>query len=143
MIVIVRRIAPVLLVLSLASSAAHGEIHKCRQGERVIYQENPCPSGSQSLAAPAVQPQPSAFEVEEARVRAKNDLAAAEALRKREEKAAKAEEKSRAETEKREADCGRLLDKIEKAEAKAELGKSNKTTLKSDQRKYQKACGPL
>ena len=52
MIVIVRRIAPVLLVLSLASSAAHAEIHKCRQGDRVIYQENPCPGGSLSLAPP-------------------------------------------------------------------------------------------
>ena len=141
MIVNAFRIAPALLALSLASTAAHGEIHKCRQGDRVIYQENPCPSGSLSLAAPAVQPQPSAFEVEEARVRAKNDLAAAEALRKREEKAAKAEEKSRAQAGKREADCARLLDRIEKAEAKAKPGKSN--ALKSDQRKYQKACGPL
>ena len=141
MIVNAFRIAPALLALSLACTTAHAEIHKCRQGERVIYQENPCPSGSQSLAAPAVQPQPSAFAVEEARVRAKNDLDAAEALRKREEKAAKAEEKSRAETEKREADCARLLDRIERAEAKAKPGKSN--PLKSDQRKYQKACGPL
>ena len=141
MIVTVRRIAPVLVALSLASSAAHAEIHKCRQGDRVIYQENPCPGGSQSLAAPAVQPPPSAFAVEEARVRAKNDLDAAEALRKREEKAAKAEERSRAQAGKQEADCARLLDKIEKAEAKAKPGKSN--ALKSDQRKYQKTCGPL
>ena len=141
MIVTARRITPVLLALSLASATAQGEIHKCRQGERVIYQENPCPSGSRSLAPPEVQPTPSAFAVEEARVRAKNDLDAAEALRKREEKTTKAQEKSRAQAGKQEADCARLLDRIEKAEAKAKPGKSN--ALKSDQRKYQKACGPL
>ena len=141
MIVNAFRIAPALLALSLASTAAQAEIHKCRQGDRVIYQENPCPSGSLPLAAPAVQPQPSAFEVEEARIRAKNDLDAAEALRKREEKTTKAQERSRAQAGKQEADCARLLDKIEQAEAKAKPGK--KTTLKSDQRKYQKACGPL
>jgi hypothetical protein len=143
MIVTANRIAPALLALSLASTAAHAEIHKCRQGERVIYQETPCPTGSLSLTPPEALPRPSAFDVEEARVRAKNDLGAAEALRKREEKAAKAQAKNRADARTRESDCARLLDKIEKAEAKAELGKSKKTTLKSDQRKYQKVCGPL
>jgi len=143
MIFLACRIAPALLALTLASTTAHAEIHKCRQGDRVIYQEAPCPAGSLSLAPPEAPPSPSAFAVEQARVRAKNDIAEAETLRKREEKTAKAQEKSRAEAHKQETDCARLLDKIEKAAAKAEPGKSKKSTLKSDQRKYRKACGPL
>lgn len=143
MIVRASRIAPALLALALASAAAHAEIHKCRQGERVIYQEQPCPGGSQPLAPPEAPPTPSAFSVEEARVRARKDLAEAEALRKREEKAAKAQEKRRAEVQKQETVCDRLLDRIEKAETMENLSRSKKNTLKSDQHKYRKTCGPL
>jgi hypothetical protein len=139
----VRALLVAVLALTLASSAAHAEIHKCRQGDRVIYQEHPCPSGSLSLPPPEALPPPSAFAVEEARARAKNDLAAAETLRKREEKAARAREKSRSEARIRETDCTRLLDKIEKTEAKAAVSKRQKNILKSDQRKYRKECGPL
>jgi hypothetical protein len=133
----------VATTLLLASVPVHAEIHKCRQGERVVYQETPCPVGSQSLTPPAAPPTPSAFAVEEARARAKNDIAAADALRKREEKAAKALEKKRAEVRKQETDCARLLDRIETAEAKTKLSRHQKSTLKSDQSKYRRACGPL
>lgn len=132
-----------LIALLLASAPAHAEIHKCLQGERVIYQSLPCPVGSWSLPPPEAPPAPSAYAVEEARGRAKNDIAAARALRKREEEAAATREKARAAADKQESDCTRLLDKINQAEARAEPGKQRKKPLKSDQRKYRKECGAL
>jgi len=141
MIVHAYRIA--LLALTLASTPAHAEIHKCRQGDRVVYQELPCPTGSQPLAPPEAPPSPSAYDVEQARARAKNDIAEAEALRKRDEKTDKALERSRATIRKQETDCARLLEKIENAETKVNLRKSQKSTLNSDKRKYRKVCGPL
>lgn len=129
--------------LLLASAPVHAEIHKCRQGERVVYQEAPCPSGSQSLTPPAAVSQPSAFEVEAARARARKDIAAAEALRKREELEAKALERKRAAAHKQDVDCTRLLERIEAAQAKEKLSKSQKSTLRSNEHKYRKVCGPL
>ncbi len=143
MIVLAYRMAATLLVLALTSGSAHAEIHKCRQGERIVYQSQPCPPGSQSLTLPDAPPPPSAYTVEEARSRAKNDIAEADALWKREEKAAEVREKARATTGKQESDCARLLGKIETAQVKAKPGKSRKSTLKSDQLKYRKLCGPL
>ena len=137
------RIAPALLALILVSATADAEIHKCRQGERMVYQELPCPAGSLSLAPPEVPPPPSAYEVEAARVRARNDIAEAEALRKREAIAAKAQGKRRAEASKQVTDCDRLLDRITQAEAKGKPVRGRKSTLKSDQRKYRRICGPL
>ncbi|MDP2432840.1 MAG: hypothetical protein Q8O33_12515 [Pseudomonadota bacterium] len=129
--------------LLLASAPVHAEIHKCRQGERVIYQSSPCPVGSVSLTPPEAPPSPSAYAVEEARSRAKDDIAEAEALRKREEKSAATREKARATSRKLASDCARLLDKINQAEAKTEASKQQKKTLKSDQGKYRKECGGL
>lgn len=126
-----------LFALLLASTPAYAEIHKCRQGERVIYQSDPCPAGNLSLTPPVAPARPSAFAVEEARARAKNDIASAEALEKREAKAAQALEKQRAEARRQETDCARLLVKINHAEA----SNSRKKTLKIDQRKYRKECG--
>lgn len=133
----------VALALLLASAPIHAEIFKCRQGERVVYQEIPCPAGSQSLAPPETPPPPSAFAVEQARTRARNDIAEAAAIRKHEEQTARAQEKRRAEVRKQETDCARLLGKIEKAEAKTSPSKNQKNTLKSDQRNYRKECAPL
>ncbi len=132
-----------LFVLILVSATARAEVHKCRQGERVIYQSQPCPAGSLALDPPETLPEPGAYEVNEARTRARNDISAAEALRHREEKTAKTREKAHASALRQETDCTRLLGKIGKAEAGTESGKSRKKTLKSDQRKYRKECGPL
>ncbi|MBU1665966.1 MAG: DUF4124 domain-containing protein [Gammaproteobacteria bacterium] len=129
--------------LLLASAPAHAEIYKCRQGERVIYQSPPCPAGSQPLVLPEALPAPSAYAVEEARSRAKNDIAEADAIWKREDEAAKARKKARAAASKQETNCARLLDKINQAEAKVEPSKQQKKTLKSDQRNYRKECGAL
>jgi len=140
---VIVRASLIVTALLLASAPVHAEIHKCRQGERVVYQEFPCPTGSQSLAPPKAQPAPSAYEVEQARARAKNDIAAAEVLRKHVERTTKTQEKQRTAARKQETDCMHLLGKIEKTEAKASLGKNQKSTLKSDQRKYRKECGPI
>lgn len=131
------------LVLLLASGFAHAEIYKCRQGERTVYQSQPCPAGSQRLTPPELPDSPSAYAVEEARGRAKDDIAKAEALWKREDEAAKAREKARATARKQETDCARLLDKIEKAQARTKPSKSQKSALKSDQKEYRKECGAL
>lgn len=140
MIVRAIHLAPVLLALILVSEPVHSEIHKCRQGERVIYQEFPCPAGSLNLVPPDSPSLPSAYAVEEARNRAKNDVAAALALRKREDQAALAQEQIRATASKREADCTRLLGRIENTKTKSELSKHQKKTLRTDQLKYRKEC---
>jgi hypothetical protein len=136
-------IVPTLFVLAMASAPTQAEIFKCRQGERVIYQSSPCPADSQSGAIIEVPPQPSAYEVEQARQRAKGDINEATALRKRDEKADQVLDRKRAAAHKQEVDCARLLDKIEKAEAKPKLSKAQKGDLKSEQRNYRKECGPL
>jgi len=133
----------VLLALSLASPPGYAAVYKCRQGEGVIYQSQPCPAGSVALSPPDTLPPPSAYEVEAARDRAKKEIAEAAALRKREEQKLKAQEKRHAAVGKFDTDCTRLLGKIEEAEDKASLSKLQKSRLKSDQRKYRKDCGPL
>ena len=143
MIVRLRQIAPALLILALASAPAGAEIYKCRQGERVVYQETPCPTGSLPLTPPEPAPAPNAFAVEQARLRAKNDIAQAKAIRQREEQSFRDQEKRRAEAHKQTSDCAHLLGRIEKAEARTTLSKNQKSTLKSDQRKYRKECAPL
>jgi hypothetical protein len=127
------------LFLALASGPAHADIHKCLEGDRVIYQSQPCPANSAKLPMREMAPVPSAYEVEEARLRAKGDIAAADSLRKQEEKRTLAREKTRATARKMDTDCTRLLDKIQKAEA----GKGKKKALKDEIRKYRKDCGEL
>lgn len=143
MIVHVQRIVPMLFSLALASAPTQAKIYKCRQGERVIYQEVPCPAGSQPVAALDEAPQPSAYEAAQARARAKGEIGEAAAIRKRDEKAAAALEKKRVAARKQETDCTRLLDRVTKAEDKEALTKAQKSALKSEQRKYRKDCGPL
>lgn len=136
------RITLFVLCLVAVPAHAHAEIHKCRLGERVIYQSSPCPVGSTSLTPPKAPPSPSAFAVEEARQRAKSDIAEAEAIWKQEEKAAAARAKARATLHKQEAACARLRDQINKAQAVSEPSRSQKKTLKREQRKHHKLCGP-
>ena len=130
-------------VLALASAPAHAEIHKCHQGERVIYQEAPCPEASVSLAPPLPPPPLNAHEVKAAHTRAGRDIAAAEALRRREEIAARVLEKKRAAAQKQELGCARLLDRIEATREREKLNKTQKITLGSERRKYRRECGPL
>lgn len=127
----------------LVTAPAQAEIHKCRQGERVTYQSNPCPTGSLALPPPARPAVPSAFAVEEARIRAKQDIGAADALRKRDAKAASAKTKQRAEARKQEHVCTRLFDRIKNKEAQAELTLKQKKALKREQRQYHRQCGSL
>ena len=130
-------------IFALASAPAHAEIHKCHQGERVIYQEAPCPEASVSLAPPLPPPPLNAHEVKAAHTRAGRDIAAAEALRRREEIAARVLEKKRAAAQKQELACERLLDRIEVTREREKLSKTQKITLGSERRKYRRECGPL
>lgn len=133
-----------LALLALASAPVGAEIHKCRQGARLIYQEAPCPADSLTLPPPPIPPQPSAYAAEEARIRARDDIAAAAALKQRERKEAETREiRADAEARKRASDCGRLRDRIERAEARIKPGKDRKTSLKMDRRTFQEACGSL
>lgn len=134
-----------LFTLCLAGMPAHAEIHKCRQGGRVIYQSLPCPAGSVSLKSLEIPPQPSAFATEEARVRARNDITAAEALRARERKDAEARDRqAAAETKSLVKECGRLRRAIEREEArtKAKPGKQPKASEKKTRREYLERCEP-
>lgn len=130
--------------LALASTPVGAEIHKCRQGARLIYQEAPCPADSLSLPPPPIAPQPSAYAAEEARIRARDDIAAAAALKQRERKEAETRDRQ-AEAEARQwaNDCDRLRDRIERAQAKTKPGKHPKTSLKKDRRAFQETCGAL
>jgi hypothetical protein len=138
-----RRLLPSLMTLALASPATQAEIFKCREGTRVTYQERPCPNASQAAAPLELQAQPSAYEVEQARVRAQNEIKEAAALRKRDDQATQAQEKKRATMAKQGSACERLRGKIVEAEHKETLTKPQKIALKSERRKYQKECGPL
>jgi hypothetical protein len=133
-----------LALLALANAPAGAEIHKCRQGARLIYQEAPCPADSQALPPPPIAPQPSAYAAEEARIRARDDIAAAAALKQRERKEAETRDKqAEAEARKQASDCDRMRDRIERAAAKVKPGKQPKTALKKDRRAYQETCGAL
>lgn len=135
-----------LLTLCLAGMPAHAEIHKCRQGERVIYQSQPCPAGSVSLKSPELPPQPSAFAAEEARARARHDITAAEALRARERKEAEARDRqAAAEAKKLEEECERLRGALEREETRTKVkpGKQPKTSEKQSRREYLERCEPL
>ena len=135
----ISRLALFCIAGLLASPAAQAAVYKCRQGERVIYQELPCPATTQAMPTPEALPEPSAFEVERARQRAKTDIAAADALRQRDAKLAKAQARTQAAAGRHEAGCDRLLEKIEKAEEKS----AKNATLNGNKRKYRKECGPL
>ncbi len=130
--------------LALASAAASADIHKCNQGGRLIYQQAPCPPGSQALPPPTLPPRPSAYAEEEARQRASHDIAAAEALRQRERKAAEESARQAAAAARKQArECDRLRDRIERADARAKPGKRGKTTLTKERRVYREECSTL
>lgn len=117
-----------IFCFALFPALAQGGIHKCRQGERVIYQEQPCAATSQTLGELTPAAPPAAFEADAARLRAASEASEVRAIRKQEQQAA-------ARADKHEKDCDRLLEKIEKAQEKK--GKASP----SDTRKYRKECG--
>lgn len=133
-----------LLVLALTSPPLRADIHKCSLGDRLIYQEAPCPTGSRALPPPAPPPRPSAYAEEEARLRASQDIAAAEALRQRERKEAEAKAREAIALERKQArECERLRERIESAETRAKPGQRGKATLNKARRTYREECGAL
>lgn len=143
-----RRLASIAAsaLLVLASAAPRAEIHKCRQGERLIYQEAPCPAGSLALPPPLPVPRPSAYAVEEARQRASDDIAAAEALRLRELKDAEARQRlaaaeAREAARQRERACAAARDRGERAQSKEKTEKRGQVSRKKDRRDEPPDCG--
>lgn len=139
----------VALMLALASTAPRAEIHKCRQGARLIYQEAPCPAGSQALPPPPSAPRPSAYAAEEARQRASNDIAAAEALRQRDHKEDEARRKqedieAKQAARKLERECAAARDRGDRgdrAKTGKKTGKLGQDSRIKDRRDAPPDCG--
>ena len=138
------QIAFFLIVLALPYSSAWAEIYKCRQGDRVVYQERPCPAGSLALTPPEVLPPPSAFETEAARLRARDDRASVETLYKEEEKqeaeAARRAELARVEVRKLAAECEKLQDRIHETQERRKPSQAMRERLYKDQHRYRQEC---
>ncbi len=134
----------VITLLALPCAPARADIHKCRQGERVVYQETPCPAGSLALSPPELLPPPSAFETEAARLRARDDKATVEVLRQEEQQqeveAARRAEQAQTEARKRLAECDKLQDRINDAQEKKKPSQAVKERLYRDQHRYRQEC---
>lgn len=139
-----KQVAFSLMALALSYSSAWAEIYKCRQGDRVVYQERPCPAGSLALTPPEVLPPPSAFETEAARLRARDDRASVETLYKEEEKreaeATRLAELARVEARKLAAECAKLQDRIHEVQERKKPSQAMKERLYKDQHRYRQEC---
>ncbi len=137
-----------ILLFATVPSLDAAEVYKCRQGERIVYQADPCPpeAQSQSRLPPAPEPDPAAFA--QARAEAKADLAAAAALR-RQEAQEEAQRRAHAAAAERQAiACARRLEVIRMLEAatpgETQTAKRQGQRLALQERKaYIRACGPL
>lgn len=135
---------PVLALLVMAPVSARAEVHKCLLNGQVAYQALPCPPGSRTLPMTAAPLPPSAYTMEEARVRAMQDISEAEALQQRERQEAEARNRqATAAAREWENECKRLRKRIERAESIMEPGKHPSAALKQDRREYEDTCGPL
>jgi hypothetical protein len=134
-----------LAALALAAGGAGAGPYKCRLGGRILYQEAPCPPGSVGLPLDGAVAAPDAASASAARARAQADIAAAEAIRRREAREEAEREVRRAEAEKHARACARLLAVILEEEAEAPAADKKKPVSKasSERRKYLRECGPL
>lgn len=139
------------LALALVSAPALGQINKCQVGGRVLYQESPCPAGSTARTTLEPMLAPSAYENEAARSRAKSDIEAVDAIKKRDDKsrqdqaeqrtkANQAETKERAKAAKQAIACQKLREAIAKAEQQIQPSKNTQKQLSSDREKYDEDC---
>ena len=133
-----------VLLAAMAGFAARqsdAALFKCAQGERIVYQQHPCPQGSTQLPMAAPAPGPDAESVGEAQARAWLDITEADALREKE-----AEEEARqrlldAKAAKHAQECSRRLARIQRNQAK--VHGRNRGKAGRDRRKFIKECGPL
>lgn len=134
-------------LVSLAYPSLAGDVHKCRQGERILYQSSPCPPGYERLPLAPPATAPDRASVAQARTRAKADIAAAESLRQREAREASERRAREAEADKHALACARQLEVIRMLEsppAEAASDRKNRQQRAISERKaYIRQCGPL
>jgi hypothetical protein len=153
---------PLLFALTclLCASLARAETYKCRTGDRVVYQEAPCPAGAAILPMTEAGPDPDVWQVHEAQRRAKSDKDQLRSLELEAKQRALAEQRAATHAKpdkharKHEKNCIQLLKQIRKAEPKTGSGdetlyppnsKAAKEAerLARDQARYRGECGPL
>ncbi len=133
-----------LLALCVAPGWAAGDMQKCRQNGRIIYQNAPCPADSVPLALEAPLPPPDTESISRAQARAKADMDAAEAIRVRKAREEAELRAIEAEAERHAQDCARLLAIIREIETLAPSDKDRRTPRKAtaERKEYLKKCGP-
>lgn len=132
---------------SLAWPALAGDVHKCRQGERILYQSSPCPPGYETLPVAPPATAPDMASVAQAQTRAKADVAAADSLRRREAREEAARRTREAEAEKHALACARQLEVIRMLEAPSpddsSARKKGQQRAATERKAYIRQCGPL
>lgn len=134
-------------LVSLACPSLAGDVHKCRQGERILYQSSPCPPGYERLPIDPPATAPDAAAVAQAQTRAKADIAAAERLRRREAREASERRAREAEAEKHALACARQLEVIRMLESPSPKDPSarrkGQQQATAERKAYIRQCGPL
>lgn len=132
---------------SLACPALAGDVHKCRQGERILYQSSPCPPDFETLPVAPPATAPDRASVTQAQTRAKADIAAAESLRQREAREASQQRAREAEAEKHALACARQLEVIRMLESPSaddsSARKKGQQRATTERKTYIRQCGPL
>lgn len=137
-----------ILLFAAVPALDAAEVYKCRQGERTIYQADPCPPEAQAQTRLPPPPVPDPASVAQARAQAEKEIAAAAALRRREAHEAAQHRAREAATERQALACARRLEVIRMLEAPTPG--ETQTTRKQGQRlalqerkAYIRNCGPL
>ena len=137
-----------ILLFAAVQAIDAAEVYKCRQGERTVYQTDPCPSEAQTQSRLPPAPEPDPASVAQARAQAETDIAAAAALRRREAREAAQRRAREAVAERQALACARRLEVIRMLEAPTPG--ETQTTRKQGQRlalqerkAYIRNCGPL
>jgi len=141
-------IPTLFLLLPVAVLSAETVVYKCRQGERIVYQANPCPPVTQGQSRLSLDPGPDPASVTQARDQAEADIAAAAALRRREAREAAQRRAQEVAAERRALACTRRLEAARMLEAPApgetQADRRMRQRLALQERKaYVRECGPL
>ncbi|MGQ9685115.1 MAG: hypothetical protein ACUVT2_02245 [Thiobacillaceae bacterium] len=133
-----------LMLIGLTWPSMADTVHKCRLGERVVYQSSPCPAGAETLPVAPPATAPEADDMAKAKAQGKADIAAAERLRQRDAKEEAARRAREAEAEKLALVCARQLEVIRMLEsASADAPRKDRRRALSERKDYIRKCGPL
>lgn len=141
------KIVLTLNLICLAWPAWAGEVHKCRLGDRILYQSSPCPPGHEALPVAQSATKPDSAAMAQAQARAKADLAAAESLRQREARQEAEQRKRETEAERQALACARQLEVIRMLESPSSdapsARKKDQRRATTERKAYIRQCGPL